>query len=269
MIKTIGRRCAIIGLGVCCAIPIAVAEELVSFPSTRPNVTLKLLLVPADKPVASVVLFPGGHGALHLSGPRDAPAIGWGKNNFLVRTRAEFARAGLLVAVVDAPSDQSGNTGMLGGFRATGEHAQDIEAAVTYLRRRAGVPVWLVGTSRGTESATNAAARVPGVAGLVLTSTITRSSKHGGGVLSMELEAIRIPVLVVAHEADECDHTPASDAPRIVKRLVNAPRTELKLLRGGDPPKSEACQALSAHGYLGIEQEAVEAIVRFIKAPMQ
>lgn len=155
---------------------------------------------------------------------------------------------------------------MLGGFRASKEHAQDIDAVVRYLKGRADVPVWLVGTSRGTESAANAATRVSGVAGLVLTSSITQPNKHGTGVLVMKLEDIQVPTLIVAHQDDECEHTPPADAVRIVERLVSSPRVELKMLRGGKPPKSTACEALAAHGFFGIEQEAVDTIVQFIKS---
>ena len=245
---------------------VALAEELVSLPSDRSDVTLKLLVLPAEKPVASVVLFAGGHGALRLEGSAKEPSIGWGKGNFLVRTREDFARAGLLVAVVDAPSDRSGSMGMLGGFRASADHARDVEQVVAYLKQRANVPVWLVGTSRGTESAANAAIRASGVAGLVLTSTLSRPNKQGVEVLAMKLEDIRVPTLIVAHQDDDCEHTPPADAERIAKRLANAPRVEVKMLRGGKPPKSTPCEAYAAHGFFGIEQEAVDTIVQFIKS---
>ena len=38
------------------------------------------------------------------------------------------------------------------------------------------------------------------------------------------------------------------------------------LLSGGDPPKSDPCEAMSQHGFLGIEGQAVDAIAKFIKA---
>jgi hypothetical protein len=78
------------------------SDELVSL-DTRTGVTQPLLLIrPAGAPAASVVLFAGGHGHLALS----SSGMGWGHNNFLVRNRHRFAERGLLVAVVDAPSDR-------------------------------------------------------------------------------------------------------------------------------------------------------------------
>ena len=77
------------------------ADEIRTIP-TRPGVTQSFIVVrPAAGPVASVVLFAGGNGALHLGGDRLGLA-----GNVLVRNRARFAGHRLLVAVVDSPSDR-------------------------------------------------------------------------------------------------------------------------------------------------------------------
>ena len=41
---------------------------------------------------------------------------------------------------------------------------------------------------------------------------------------------------------------------------------DVVLLSGGDTPKSDPCEAMSQHGFLGIEGQAVDAIAKFIKA---
>jgi hypothetical protein len=46
---------------------------------------------------------------------------------------------------------------MLKGFRNSQKHVQDIEAVISYIRSINDKPIWLVGTSRGTESAAYAA----------------------------------------------------------------------------------------------------------------
>ena len=81
----------------------ALDEKILTIPS-RPGVTESFVLIrPAEAPVASVILFMGGRGALGLSrGP-----LGPRNTNFLVRTRQRFAERGLLVAVVDVPSDEA------------------------------------------------------------------------------------------------------------------------------------------------------------------
>jgi pimeloyl-ACP methyl ester carboxylesterase len=184
--------------------------------------------------------------------------------NFLVRSRGLFLARGFAVAVVDAPSDQSAG---LGSFRFSPDHVLDIAAVVDWLRKSAPAPVWLVGTSRGTLSAANAAGRVSGVAGLVLTSTVTRARKRQPGtVFDTGLAGLRLPVLVVHHRDDGCVVCPSSDTGEIMRQLGKAAKAELILVEGGDPPRSEPCEALSAHGYFGIEAKVVTAIADWIRA---
>jgi hypothetical protein len=95
---------------------------------------------------------PGGHGGLQIL-PNGS--MKWGVGNFLIRTRQLFAERGLMVAVVDAPSDRQ-SPPYLGGFRQTPEHAADLKAVIARLRQNAKAPVRLVGTSRETQSAARA-----------------------------------------------------------------------------------------------------------------
>ncbi len=60
---------------------------------------------------------------------------------------------------MEVPSDHKTGYGY-GAFRASQEHAQDIAGVIVALRREASVPVWVVGTSMGTISAANVAARL-------------------------------------------------------------------------------------------------------------
>lgn len=236
---------------------------------TRPGVTQEFILIKPDQPVASVILFAGGNGVLNLSQDANGnPVIGGLSGNFLVRTRQGFVNRGFMVAVVDAPSDHQGASGMDGGFRASAEHAQDIAAVVAYLRSQVSVPVWLVGTSCGTDSATNVAIRLTqSIGGLGLTSSLTaRTNSCGPNVVDMNLEAIQVPVFVMAHDQDQCLSSPPSGAQIIVSRLTGAPVTGLAMLTGGLPPISGPCDAFSQHGYYGIESQAVDAVAVFIKA---
>lgn len=243
------------------------ASTLVSVKTER-GTTQSFILIKPEKPVASVILFAGGHGALGL---KTTSSMQWGAGNFLVRTRDKFAAHNLIVAVVDAPSDHKG--GMSAIFRMSKAHADDISAVAAYLKAQAPVPVWLVGTSMGTFSAAGGAIAAKGIDGLVLTSTITRAKpewkiakSHSDGVASMRLPDIAVPTLVVSHQKDGCDITPAADAQKLRNRLTKAGKVEVVLLDGGAPPQSAPCQAKSQHGFLGIEDKAVDAIARFVKA---
>jgi len=228
------------------------------------------ILIKPQKPAAAVILFAGGHGRLGL---KSASSMAWGSQNFLVRVRDRFAAQGLMVAVVDAPSDYQSERGMNAEFRMSARHAADIGAVVDYLKKQANVPVWLVGTSMGTFSAATGAIALKNVGGLVLTSSITGTKSnwniarsHPHGVASMRLSAVTAPSLIVSHRKDGCDITPAADAPKLTKGLSNARKVDVVLVDGGSPPRSDPCQALSAHGFLGIEGQVVARIVAFIKA---
>jgi len=238
------------------------SEELRTIP-TRPGVTQAFLLIrPVDTTVSSVVLFAGGHGRLQLS----AQGMKWGKGNFLVRNRERFARQGFLVAVMDAPSDRPQG---LRNFRTSRAHAEDIEKVIAELRKIAHAPVWLIGTSMGTVSAANAAARLRqgGPDGLVLTSTVTKRSRQvTETVNAVRLEDIRVPTLVVHHQKDECVVTPYESAVAFVRSLTRAPKKELLTFSGGDLPVSDPCEPSSYHGFQGLDTEVVTAIASWIEA---
>jgi len=247
----------------------AAAQNLVSLQTPRGTKQAFILIKPAN-PTAAVILFAGGHGRLGL---KSANSMAWGSGNFLVRTRNQFAAQGLMVAVVDAPSDYQSSRGMNAKFRMSGGHARDIGAVVDYLKKQADVPVWLIGTSMGTFSAAGGAIALKSVDGLVLTSTITRANpkwnirgSHPNGVASMPLSSVRVPTLIVSHRKDGCDITPAADAPKLTRALANARKVDVVLLDGGSPPQSAPCKAKSQHGFLGIEAQAVGRIAQFIKA---
>lgn len=240
------------------------ADEPIRTIPSRPGVTEPFVLVrPAGPPVASVILFTGGAGGLGMGrGPLGPRAI-----NFLVRSRQAFADRGFLVAVLDAPSDRTAEA--LVRFRTTAEHAADVRALIATLRAEAPVPVWLIGTSMGSVSAASVAARLTegGPDGIVLTSSVTRYSRQMRESLDdVALDKIRVPALVVHHREDRCQASPPGDTSWIVRKLSAAPKKELRMFTGGDPPRSDACEPLAPHGYYGIEAQVLDAIADWIKA---
>lgn len=244
----------------------AETATLVSIPTPR-GVTQAFILIKPDHPVAAVILFAGGGGVLGLKTASSRAA------NFLVRSRDKFAAHNFIVAVVDAPSDYQ-QDGMPVMFRVSNAHAGDIGAVVSYLKNEDAVPVWLIGTSAGTFSAAiGAIAGGKNIDGLVLTSTVTRAPRewefarsHPNGVADMALSEITVPTLIMSHREDLCTATPAADAAMLRMRLTKTSKAEIALLDGGAPPQSSPCEAKAAHGYFGIEAEAVNTIANFINS---
>jgi pimeloyl-ACP methyl ester carboxylesterase len=226
--------------------------------ATRPGVSQRLLILAPAAPKAVVLLFAGGHGGLALGSDG---TMGWGGGNFLIRSRQLFVDQGLLTVIVDAPSDRAN----LAGFRQTAEHAEDIRTVIAWLRQRSPLPVWLVGTSRGTQSVAYLATALhgrDGPNGIVLTSTVLVDPKSRA-VLAMPLERIDVPVLVVHHELDDCRVCSFTDLPALLPALRNAPRKELATYRGGIS-QGDPCEAKAYHGYNGIEVEVVARIGQWI-----
>jgi hypothetical protein len=247
----------------------AAAERVVAIP-TRADVTVHAIVIdqaPADAPV--VVLLMGGDGVMGLGG---WDGRGHPSGNFLVRSRALFARQGLHVVVPDAPSDVvEGHGGSLRGFRTSSRYAADMKAIVDVMRARGrSGRAFLVGTSRGTIGAVGAAARLaPGtLAGIVLTATVTRPNRRRtrDTVHNADLAAVRVPVLLAHHEEDACTVTPAADLGALAKAFAAAPSVKTLLYRGGGPFTGDDCGARAAHGFPGLEERVVADIARWIKA---
>jgi len=187
-----------------------------------------------------------------------------------VRSRAEFVKRGVVAAIVDAPSDQQGGWGMTDEFRLSEAHFTDMSAVVEELQRRfPQLPLFLVGTSRGTVSAASLGARLDQrVTGVVLTSTVFRptprnAKEPGPGLSRFDFATISTPLLFVHHLNDQCEMTLYSEAAR------HSGKYPLLTVFGGAPPKSGPCDAFSAHGYFGRESETVEQLVNWmLKKPV-
>ncbi|MDA1091228.1 MAG: alpha/beta hydrolase [Proteobacteria bacterium] len=252
------------------AFPVAAGEVLNIKP--RDGVFLRMLIdeVP-DGAKDVVVLFPGGHGRVLVK--KDGTFKGT-KSNFLTRTRKLFAANGLVTILFDAPSDHRKGEGMTFAYRMTEEHTGDIKLAIAKVRERfPGLSVWLMGTSRGSTSAANAAANIKDGApdGVVLTSTIGQATKFGGNVLDFNLAAVTIPVLVFHHNDDGCMTTPITGAKNIKDALINSKGAEIIIVEGGSSGsggsgEGRTCGSQSHHGFLDIEQKVVDAISAWIKS---
>lgn len=223
---------------------------------SRPGVRLNYVFMRDDgvEYPAVVVLFPGQGGDIGIK----PEAVISKPNNFLVRSRRLFVDDGIAVAVVDSPADMKGMTNL---FRKSRQHLADISAIIDDLHRRLPkAKMYLVGTSQGTVSAAYAGSQLgPKLGGVVLTSSVLGDGgRFGAGLNGFDFSSIRVPLLFVHHENDGCGQSPYYKAAGLAKRFP------LITVHGGDSPKSDACEALSAHGYLGKEKETVDAIAAWI-----
>lgn len=253
------------------------SEKIVTL-EPRTGAKLKFLLIKPENPIASVILFPGGPGILRLSDSFGRPNIRRIEDVYLVRNRNNYAREGLMVALMDVPSDCK-NKGAMGIQTASGypykmskEIIQDIKSVIRYLKNEKNCPVWIMGTCRGTISVANAGINIKDdIDGLVFTSPLTKRSenhkflvKYPNAILDMKLDQIQVPVLITAHRDDCCVFSQSPE--KLRTKLINAPEVQLGYFSGGKEQKGGSCEWFSPHGFYGIEEQVDKQITKYIKS---
>ena len=241
------------------------AEKLLTLAASS-GAKMRVLLTGEPRTAsANLILLAGGDGRVIISGKGEVKRMG---KNFLLRSRALFVAEGFLTAVVDAPFDRRKPPGLLGGFRTSRNHARDLGTVAAALRQLNGKPVAVIGTSRGATSAANLAVRQkPGtVHAAVLTSALAKGGKKGTAVGDVPLVNITIPVLFVHNARDACKAARLGDVRSIVTRMKKARvKTDLIVVESKAQKAPKACQALTPHGFLGIEKEVVAGIAKWIR----
>jgi hypothetical protein len=242
----------------------AAAEPTVEISSR--NQKIRAILLKPEKPVASVILLVGGHGKMDIAANGN---IKWGSGNQLVRTRAEYLKQGFAVLVPDIAPDWKTPTGVVNGYRWHPNIGRDLGAMVAYMRTIAE-PVVVVGTSR---AAVSAGAMLLVTEGknrpdyVVLTAAMLMPSGKQPSFLrgiQNNKQKAQVPMFVIGHKKDQCDYTlPQSiDA---FKTWHGGDKLDLLLL-DGPQGTGHPCEAKSAHGFIGIDDQVVSAVSGWIKA---
>jgi pimeloyl-ACP methyl ester carboxylesterase len=228
---------------------------------------------PAQGGRIALVLLVGGGGDLALDDRGCPRAL---MRNSLIRMLPFFHGWGFVTALVDAPSDWRGADG-LAGFRTAPRHAEDLGRVIADLRARTKGPVWLIGHSRGTISAANAAARLAGSSapdGLVLLSAMMsgdaakRKPFVAQTIFDPPLDAITVPVLLIGHAADNCLRSPARLMGDVAARTRSV-RQQIVTMAGGPimpgrAPNLADCGPGEPHDFVAQEVELAAGIARFI-----
>lgn len=211
---------------ICFSNSIAIADETVTIGGSR------AVLIKSGAPRASVILMPGGSGAIS---PGEHGEINGLTGNQLVRTRKAYAARGLAVLVVDA--------------------GVDLSSALQYMAAIKR-PVTVVATSRGTLRAAQGIAAGARPDALVLTSGfLSAESGSGSNVMSIVGSPSALPrTLVIHHRNDGCKVT----APAGVQPFVqwSAGRARVAWLSGGSS-QGDPCEARAYHGFNGLDGQVV------------
>jgi hypothetical protein len=250
---------AVIGVAALIAVgsPAAAEPTVTELPLESGGIQRVLFISPAN-PSAALIMLPGGNGMVEFGPAGTFRQMG---NSFLLRTLPLWQEQGFAVAVLSSPNGMS-----LLGYRHTPAYAAALGEAVDFVRTRANLPVWLVGTSQGATAAVGGAAHHGGkVAGIVVMSSVTGRSNAGETLFDSEPGQITVPVLIVGNTGDTCTASPPTDAPKIAEALTQSPRKEILYLES-NTIKGSPCEAESPHSYFGIEQGAVERVAEWIRS---
>lgn len=158
--------------------------------------------------------------------------------------------------------------------RISDTHMADVSKVPDFVKTKSA-PVWGVGTSRGTISATATDINTQGdSAGLMLTYSVVNLKKPGSvpkqdlaAIRVSAATAIRVPVLVLDHSKDACVHCRLKEVSVTFKGFRNAPVKKLVFVDGEANPTGDVCAGLHHHGFIGMENDAVDTIASWITNP--
>jgi pimeloyl-ACP methyl ester carboxylesterase len=234
-------------------------EEVLSVPVGGHELQRILYIAPAHARRA-IVMMPGGPGDVGLERSADMRH----NENFVIRSRSLWVARGYVVIIPDALDHED-----MRGRRSSPEYAAVVDALVDFAHTRVtDGPVFLLGTSQGSIAAMNGAAHArPGqLAGLVLTESVSRLGESRETVFDADPAGVRVPALVVANHDDACNVAPPTDAAKIASSMRNSSGVRVLYVSGGISRSRNACQALTPHGYYGIEQQVVAQIVDWMQS---
>jgi hypothetical protein len=230
--------------------------EEVIFLETRKGVTVPVLISPSGRQGNIALIMLTGSDGNHFGVLSDGTIIK--TVNFLTRTTKQFASKGIMVTVMNPPSDQF-LAKMSNNYRSSKEHVIDVAKIADYLVSKGFDSIYLIGTSQGTYSVSYLGAELKhkNIKGIIMTATVEIARWN-------PIDKIEYPALLVHHKNDGCKFSLHSDALSLSKRLVQSPSVNFVTVEGGKEPESEPCSALCPHGFFGIEDNVIDEISKWI-----
>lgn len=186
---------------------------------------------PREKPAAGIVLITGGDGRVGIGADGSVA----NDRNWIVWTRAAYAKAGLASLLVD--------------------RGADIAEAVALLRARGVKKVAVVGMSNGSVRALEGLSARPDKLVLVSGKLADVQGRLGSA-------AALPPTLVIHHRGDGCRGTPPSAVEPFAAWAGG--RAQVKWMSGG-VDQGDPCRPFGHHGHRGIEGQVVSAVIAFAK----
>ena len=231
---------------------------------TTPRGTIRIAHYRPDVPLANLYVLAGGDGVLRLQ----PNGVGTADNftfSPLIRIRQQLLDAGYSLILVDAPSDMQGAGGIPFAHRTTAAHASELLAVLQFVQQQDNLPAWMMGFSAGGPSVANLALAAPASTpfGLIMLSPNTGVAPH---VLSLDLEAMQRPTLLLTHESDSCAGTSPANAPVVMARLgATEARRHVSFTGGSFGSRGGGCDATGHHGLGGNDAQFVSELTGWMR----
>ena len=226
------------------------SSEILTEPISQVKIVNTQLI---KSPKAFLLFFPGGTGRLKKKSVSKRLS-----NNLLMRVYNKFASLGYHVVVFGTKTNLNSYND---AYRISDSHKKDFEI-INNLFNKNKLPIFLVGVSRGVISAAHiwSKSRKEKISGLILISSVISNPVFK----NVNFQNYNSPILFIHHKKDRCHSSLYKDAWLFFKGLKNHQEIEFKSFEGGKKSKSKPCKALSAHGFYGVEDEAVSTINKWM-----
>jgi len=204
-----------------------------------PNERVKYALInKASSPKYLLIVMPGGHGKLALDKNVNGSVSNIMSENFLIRTRDLIADEDIIVAATDATHNP--------------EHILDIIKDVKI--KYPNIRTYIAGTSRSVLNTRSLSTSLDGIV-----EGFIHSASHIS-IDEFDTRLFKSRHLLAHHIYDQCPGYGSYGSEKNSKKYG----TELILMKGGYNA-GPACQGMSYHGFLGIEQTITSELKKWIK----
>ena len=237
------------------------AQTYYAIPTDRERVTMNVVVVNNDsKNKTALLVIPGSDGSDGRVSIKNFFAPKYGAMQYLYDNADIFLKSGITLIATGCPTDQIEKFGQCyDDYRKSKKYADDFMKIIALLKEKYGYEkFFLFGHSSGGISSKWLPVNLPEVfAGTINSSAM--SLPAGGLASSMsnfDMKSIKIPVLNIAHEDDQCPTTPYIT----VKRYS---QNNLVTVKGGGT-SGFVCGGANRHSFEGRQRGVSRAIAKWI-----
>lgn len=246
----------------CCCLPLMVKAQIFAPIATdRLGVTMNIVMLsPPPESKTALLVIPGTDGAEGRIMLRGSLAPERGAMQYLYANADLFEKANITLVATGCPTDEWKSYGMcMDAYRKSDTYAQDFSKIIQFLKETFQFEKFYVfGHSSGGISTRWLSVKIPSQLSGIINSSIMNGTAGSlaNSTLGFDMRKITVPMLNIAHEADQCPSTPYF----IVK---NYAKDNLVTVKGGST-NGPVCGGANHHSFEGRQRGVSRAIVKWI-----